>query len=421
MKYHYMFYQETTINRVSMICLNPVTTGKDCVNRGLFLTDNYLYNQLTHRNFKKILLTNATTDDGEYDVATYFQVQKQWDELLFQWKEEEKVIIGFEWYYKLLFLVKSTSQVDHIWFSFFEDMHPHAAVVAGLVCSKFNHSTNELKPGSLTLEDFRNGSIKSFKEPGNIVSDHLNQIMSIFFDAPMFENPFYLSAYVPKQNMNAADLIEATLLQSVWISNFKKSLVDTSISKVLARWFKNTLHHSTKETRTTPSYRPALENGHNMYYQEFCTIKSYKEKIHEFEGKDMIPYGYPNCLTGEAWDAYANNPFDLITKKEFLSTISLRCIDKKKKTKMTPPYALALENVTTEVGPISSHGERKIDARHYNGFLLTPGIVYNMTSKIQNSILNDHYGNSFKVGIINFITQFGNYMQNTPYLKIHGA
>jgi hypothetical protein len=109
-----MFYQETTDNRVSMIRLNPVTTGKDCVDRGLFLTDNDLYNQLTHQNFKKILLTNASTDDGEYDVATYFKVQKQWDELLFQWKEEEKVIIGFKWYHELLFLIKSTSQMDHI-------------------------------------------------------------------------------------------------------------------------------------------------------------------------------------------------------------------------------------------------------------------------------------------------------------------
>jgi hypothetical protein len=154
-----MFHQETTDNKVSMIRLNPVTTDKDCVDRGLFLTDNDLYNQLTHQNFKKILLTNATIDDRKYDVATYFKVQKQRDELLFQWKEEEKVIIGFEWYYKLLFLVKSTSQVDHIWFGFFEGMHCHAAIVAGLVCFKFNHSTNELEPGSLTLEDFRNGSI----------------------------------------------------------------------------------------------------------------------------------------------------------------------------------------------------------------------------------------------------------------------
>jgi hypothetical protein len=78
---------------------------------------------------------------------------------------------------------------------------------------------------------------------------------------------------------------------------------------------------------------------------------------------------------------------------------------------MTPPYALALEIVTTVVGPISTHGQRKVDARHYNGFLFTPGIVYHIASKMQNILLNDHYGNPFKTGVINFITRFGNYMQ----------
>jgi hypothetical protein len=124
-------------------------------------------------------------------------------------------------------------------------MHCHAAIVVG-------HSTNNLELGSLTVEDFRNGSIKSYKELGTTVAKHLNQIMSKSFNTPMFENPFHLSAYVPKQNMNAPDLIDATLLQSLWISNFKKSLADTTISKVLARWFENTLIHSTKETRTIP-------------------------------------------------------------------------------------------------------------------------------------------------------------------------
>jgi hypothetical protein len=100
------------------------------------------------------------------------------DELLDQWNEEGKVVIGFKRYYELLFLVKSASEVDHIWFSFFEGMHRHAAIVAGLVCSKFNHLTNELEPVSLTLEDFRNGDIKSFKELHTTVSDHLDQIMS---------------------------------------------------------------------------------------------------------------------------------------------------------------------------------------------------------------------------------------------------
>ena len=78
------------------------------------MTDNDLYKELTHLNFKTMLLTNATTNEGEDDVATYFKVQKQWNELLFLWKKKGKVVIGFEWYYKLLFLVKSTSQVDHI-------------------------------------------------------------------------------------------------------------------------------------------------------------------------------------------------------------------------------------------------------------------------------------------------------------------
>jgi hypothetical protein len=109
-------------------------------------------------------------------------------------------------------------------------------------------------------------------------------------------------------------------------------LADTTISKVLARWFENTLIHSMKETRTNPSYHPALANGHVMYYQEFCTNKSYKKKIHAYEGKDQIPYGYPLCLTGQAWDVYANNPYDLKTRKELLNTISLNCIDKKKHT-----------------------------------------------------------------------------------------
>jgi hypothetical protein len=127
-----------------------------------------------------------------------------------QWNEEGKVVIGFKQYYKLLFLVKSASEVDHIWFSFFKGMHHHTAIVAGLVCSKFNHLTNKLEPGSLTLEDFRNGDIKSFKELYTTVSDHLDQIMSKIFDAPMFQNQFHLPAYVPKQTRNADDLIEAT-------------------------------------------------------------------------------------------------------------------------------------------------------------------------------------------------------------------
>ncbi len=45
---------------------------------------------LTQHKFRNILLTNATTEDGEDEVAKYFKVKKQWDALLDQWHEEKK-------------------------------------------------------------------------------------------------------------------------------------------------------------------------------------------------------------------------------------------------------------------------------------------------------------------------------------------
>jgi hypothetical protein len=100
-----------------MIRLNPVQDDKDCVERGLFLVNNDLYSMLTQQKFRNIILTDATTEDGEEEVAKYFKVKKQLDALLDQWHEEKKVVIGFKRYYELLCLVKSASEVDHVWFS----------------------------------------------------------------------------------------------------------------------------------------------------------------------------------------------------------------------------------------------------------------------------------------------------------------
>ena len=70
---------------------------------------------------------------------------------------------------------------------------------------------------------------------------------------------------------------------------------------------------------------------------------------------------------------------------------------------MTPPYALTFESLTMVVGLVTTYGERKIDVRHYNGYLIIPGIVYHMASKITNSLVTNRYGNLFEVDIINFI------------------
>jgi hypothetical protein len=92
-----------------------------------------------------------------------------------------------------------------------------------------------------------------------------------------------------------------------------------------------------------------------------------------------------------------------------------------KGTKMNTPYAITFQHLTTDVGPVRINDGRKIDARHYNGYLIIPGIVYHIAAKMTNSIVTDCYGNPFKMGVINLIARFGNYMRKAPYLKIHGA
>jgi hypothetical protein len=119
-----------------------------------------------------------------------------------EWEHQKKTVTGFKRYFELLLLVKSESRRDEVWFSFFEGMHRHAAIVTGLLCSQFNHITNELELGSLTLMDFSGeGVIKSFKGPGVSVKDHLNRIMTKELEPPMLTNTFLLSAYIPKRGM----------------------------------------------------------------------------------------------------------------------------------------------------------------------------------------------------------------------------
>ncbi len=54
-------------------------------------------------------------------------------------------------------------------------------------------------------------------------------------------------------------------------------------------------------------------------------------------------------------------------------------------------------------------------------FLLALELYTIWHQKITNSLVTNCYGNLFEVGIINFIARFGNCMQKTPYLKIHGG
>jgi hypothetical protein len=423
-------------NLISLIRLNPVSAGDESVKRGIFSIMKNTDELLTSVEFKDFLQTDATTEEGEQEVLTYFQVDDgHWQDLLKEWQEEhETPLTGFRRYYELLFLVKSQSRHDHIWFSFFEGMHRHAAIVAGLVCSKFNHSTNELDPGSLTLDDFRNeGVLKSFKDPDITVEAHLNMIMTKQIDAPMFQNDFNLTAYVPKLhgktmaaiNKDAGKLIEAARMHSEWISNFKLTSATKTLSKNIAQWLETTLNHSTKDTRNNRNYRPKVdaEEASVIVPQTDTKPNAFQKAMKKSDqNDDAVCYGCPSCITSGVWDAYIKNPFDPVARKEWVKSIALPCTDENKLTDMTPPYGITYESVTTDIGLLENRsGPRKVDARMYNGYLIIPGLVYHLLSKMKNVRVNTLLGNEFEVKVINFIARYGNYTRKSPYVTIHGA
>ena len=311
--------------------MNPVTAGDESVKRGLFSIMTNTDELITSVEFKDILKTDATTEEGVQEVLMYFQVDNgRWKELLQEWQEKHKTpLTGFRRYYELLYLVKSQSRYDHIWFSFFEGMHRHAAIVAGLVCSKFNHSTNKLVPGSVMLDDFKNEDVLiSYKDPGITVASHLDAIMTNTAEAPMLHNGFNLTAYIPKtqgQSMNAINkdagkLIEAARMYSEWISNFKLASATRTLSNNIARWLEQTLTHSTKETRNNPNYRPKVDAEKASLWtpQNETKPNDFQKDMKKFQkdmdksdkNDDAVCYGCPSCITSGVGDAYIKNPFD---------------------------------------------------------------------------------------------------------------
>ncbi len=122
---------QTDNNMIPLIRLNPVPAVDESVKRGLFPITTNTDDIIASNEFKDILKTDVTTEEGEQEVLVYFQVDNDhWKDLLQEWhKNHNTPLKGYLRYYELLYLVKSQSPNDHIWFSFFKGMHRHAAIV----------------------------------------------------------------------------------------------------------------------------------------------------------------------------------------------------------------------------------------------------------------------------------------------------
>ena len=126
----------------------------------------------------------------------------------------------------------------------------------------------------------------------------------------------------------------------------------------------------------------------------------------------QVPSGMPISKT----------PSTRVARKEWVKSVALPCTDENKVTEMTPPYGITYESVTTDIGTLANrNGPRKVDARMYNGYLIIPGLVYHLLSKMKNVSVNTLLGNEFEVKVINFIARYGNYTRKNPHVTIHGA
>jgi hypothetical protein len=82
-----------------MIRLNPVIKNDESVKRGLFAKDTDVLSKLKCVIFKEILKTDATTLDGQNEVAKYFGVDRKWTQLNDEWYEKQEEPTGYRRYY----------------------------------------------------------------------------------------------------------------------------------------------------------------------------------------------------------------------------------------------------------------------------------------------------------------------------------
>ena len=110
-------------NIVELTPLNPnVSLEKDVfLRRAMFPSDDKLKNIVHSDEFQQLLLTDASTDNGQAFLATYYGID-DWANIKQRLIIDKGVNLASRYYY-LLFLVKAQSKKDNVWISFNEGLH----------------------------------------------------------------------------------------------------------------------------------------------------------------------------------------------------------------------------------------------------------------------------------------------------------
>ena len=218
------------------------------------------YYNIQDDNFAWLLISNATTDEGQKTIAQYYGVYNKWVDLE---HGDDKI----DRYYDLLLLVNSQSKNDTVWVSFIEGLHRHAATIVCLLCMKFDYDNNIISSRSLDLDDLKNADVPYYSDPRYNPRQCLLSILNGQTEAPMLTLLFTFQAYIPNQiKGNIQPIMENLSAYSEWVLISKIDSEQKTISKTLWLWLDNMMKHSTAKRRNFHDLCPEWLNTDMFTY-----------------------------------------------------------------------------------------------------------------------------------------------------------
>ncbi len=189
-------------NAAILLPMNPQQRAmtEDTTTKNYFPSKSVSNKNYSSDTFTEFLKTNAMTKEGLQQIASFYEVSDEWE------KATTEQTFEIKHYFDLLLMVKKQNKKDHVWISFYESLHRHAALMNCLLSSKLDLVANKIIYGSLTAEYIR--TKVSIKEIKQLNKTPVEQLIGIYIDkdikAPMLTTLVTIKAFVP--NLQVSDI-----------------------------------------------------------------------------------------------------------------------------------------------------------------------------------------------------------------------
>ena len=408
-------------NIVELTPLNPnVSLGKDdFLQRAMFPVDDKLHSLVHSDEFKQLLLTDASTDDGQDFLATYYGID-DWATIKQKLIIDKGVNLASRYYY-LLLLVKVQSKKDNVWISFYEGLHRHASLLITLLSAVFDTTTNILKFNTLSVDYFKQHQLPNFKSVNETPHDRLNKIFEREIIAPMLTEPFPIKCIIPHKvegvppQGSVGEFTSRLCKYSELISDMKKTSAANSSFSLLSKALKNELHLCNREDRNKEDKSIIVEHRYTIQTQIKGKTHGEKMKTHQNDDKEL--YGWCDLLDTEEWHIFSKDPLDDNKRARFLDKMTYRSSDiaildinspgfESALVNSYPPYGISYKSMSIDVGDVIK-SRRKVDPRHYNAFDLLPRIITILHAKETNELISKTAQKQSNTAMINFVCRYG--------------